>query len=267
MRGAIDKFLLVFFLAVPICVTAAEFRGLIEPHKVVKVGSASEGVLATVNVDRGELVRKGQVLATLQSGVERASMEVARARSEMEGPIKGKEAGKALYEGKKIRTERIYKRQLSSPAEMEEADANMVVAAMQFKEAQENKRLAELEYKRASEVVKRMTILSPIDGVVVDRFLSPGEYVKDQPLMKLAQINPLNIEVIIPAQYFPAIKVGMHATIVPEASSGGEYTAVVKIVDRVIDAASGTFGVRLHLPNPRNRLPAGIKCKVIFPSK
>jgi hypothetical protein len=35
-------------------------------------------------------------------------------------------------------------------------------------------------------------------------------------------------------------------------------------VDRVLDAASGTFGVRLALPNPQQRLPAGIRCKVQF---
>jgi hypothetical protein len=36
-------------------------------------------------------------------------------------------------------------------------------------------------------------------------------------------------------------------------------------VDRVVDAASGTFGVRLQLPNPGYRLPAGLKCEIRFP--
>lgn len=61
------------------------------------------------------------------------------------------------------------------------------------------------------------------------------------------------------------LKVGMRAKVIPEAPIGGQYTAEVKIVDKVIDAASGTFGVRLELPNPNYRLPAGLKCKVIFP--
>jgi membrane fusion protein (multidrug efflux system) len=43
--------------------------------------------------------------------------------------------------------------------------------------------------------------------------------------------------------------------------------ANVVIVDRVVDAASGTFGVRLTLSNPSNRLPAGLKCRVRFLSK
>jgi hypothetical protein len=38
----------------------------------------------------------------------------------------------------------------------------------------------------------------------------------------------------------------------------------VKLIDRVFDAASGTFGLRLELPNPGNRLPAGLRCRIQF---
>jgi len=223
-----------------ICTTsnAAEFRGLIEPYKTVKIGSPSEGIIAEVNVDRGDFVKKGQTVATLEAGVERATM-------------KAKEASKEYLAQKKERIEKIYKKEFASKSEMDEAEANRAVSEMQLKEA--------------AEVVKRRLVTSPIDGIVVERFLNPGEYVKDQPLIKVAKINPLNVEVIIPTQYFTSIKVGMRAKVIPEDPIGGEYTAVVKIVDRVIDAASGTFGVRLQLPNPGNRLPSGLKCKVIFP--
>ena len=65
-----------------------------------------------------------------------------------------------------------------------------------------------------------------------------------------------------------AIKVGMNAEITPENPVDQKvYKAKVTIVDRVIDAASGTFGVRLELPNPKYRLPAGLKCKVAFHKK
>ena len=56
---------------------------------------------------------------------------------------------------------------------------------------------------------------------------------------------------------------GMRWMVSPEAP-GGRYTATVTLVDRVIDAASGTFGVRLELPNPNLAIPAGAKCKVRF---
>ncbi len=253
-----------FFL--PLALRAGEYHGLIEPHRIIKVGSGTEGVLATVDVDRGDAVRKGQVLGTLQSGVEKASAELARARAQMEGAIRGKEASKTLFQGKKTRIERLATKDFAAPSEMEEAEANMIVADMQLKEALENKRLAELEYQRSVEVVKRLTIESPVDGVIVERFLSPGEYIKDQPVVKLAQLDPLNVEIIMPASQLLSVRPGMSATVIPEAPLSGRYAAVVKIVDKVIDAASGTFGVRLELPNPGSRLPAGLKCRVILPA-
>jgi hypothetical protein len=52
--------------------------------------------------------------------------------------------------------------------------------------------------------------------------------------------------------------------VVLEEPVGSEHEVVVSVVDRVIDAASGTFGVRLELPNPNYELPAGLRCRVRF---
>lgn len=264
MKSVLGAFIACILL-LPVYGTAGEFRGLTEPHRILKIGSPSEGVIESVDVDRGDVVRKGQVIARLQSGVEKTAMDLAKARAEAEGVIKGKQASRDLFLGKKMRIEQLYKQELASPSEMEEAIANWQVADMQLKEAQENQRLADLEYKRAAEVLKRLTIVSPVNGVVVERFLSPGEYVREQPVVKIAEIDPLNIEVIMPAAEFNAIRVGMKATVVAEAPMKGSFTAAVKVVDRVIDGASGTFGVRLEMPNPQFRLLAGLKCRVIFP--
>lgn len=246
---------------------AAEFDGIIEPFMVVKVGSGAYGVLETVNVDRGDFVKRDQVLATIQSGVEKAAMEAAQVRAEMDASIKAKEASLGFYTRKKKMNEELFKKQVLPFSQMDEIETNRTVTEKQLQEALENKRLAELEFKRTAEVVNRTMIRSPINGVVTERLLSPGEYVENQAIMKLAQIDPLNVEVIIPVAQYASIKVGMRAKVIPEAPVGGQYIAEVKIVDRVIDAASGTFGVRLHLPNPNNRLPAGLKCKVIFLNK
>ena len=257
----------VFFLSIFQTAGAAEFDGVIEPYMVVKVGSGVYGILETVEADRGDFVKKGQVLATLQSGVEKSTMEAARARAEMEAGIKAKQANLDFYARKKQMNEELFKKQVLPFSQMDEVETNRILADMQLQEALENKRLAELEYKRSVEVVNRLTIRSPINGVVVERNLSPGEYIENQSVLKLAQIHPLNVEVILPVIFFPSIKIGMKAKVIPEAPIGGQYMAEVKIVDRVIDAASGTVGVRLELPNPNYRLPAGLKCKVIFPDK
>ena len=71
-------------------------------------------------------------------------------------------------------------------------------------------------------------------------------------------------KVVAPIAQLDAVRVGDQLTIVPEEPVGGEYLATVKVVDRVFDAASGAFGMRLELPNPGNRLPAGLRCRIEF---
>jgi RND family efflux transporter MFP subunit len=238
--------------------------GLIEPSLVVNVGSSVPGILKTVGVERGDMIKKGQVLARLHSGVERATMELARARTELVAAINEKQAQVDFSLRRQKRYEELYKKKVISFEKVDEARTNSAMALMDLEEVNENLRLAELELKRSIEVVRRMTIYSPINGVVMERFLSPGEFVEDQPVLKLAQIHPLYVEVFAPVELLGTIKVGMPADILPEEPVGNLYKARVTIVDQVVDAASGTFGVRLELPNPKYRLPAGLKCRVTF---
>jgi len=245
---------------------AVELDGLIEPYLIVNIGSSVPGVLDAVEVERGDLVKKGQRLARLQDKVERATMELSRARAQMKSTIAARQARLDYTQRKQQRMEELYKKKVIPFEEMDESRTDNKLAEMQLAEEVENLGLAELEYKRSVEVVNRMTIRSPITGVVMERFLSPGEYVEDKPILKLAQIDPLNVEVFAPVEMFGTVKVGMQAKVRPEKPIGGSYNAKVVIVDRVIDAASGTFGIRLEIPNSKYHLPAGLKCRVIFPS-
>jgi RND family efflux transporter MFP subunit len=260
---------LLFMLCLPSVSFGAatpEFDGLIEPYMTVKLGSSDKGVLETVDVDRGDFVKKGQVVATLQAGVEKATEDLARFRAQLDATIEAKRVSLAFAERSLQRFKDLYSRDIISYKQVDEEETKRLLAEKELQEALDNKRIAELEFKRSNEVVNRIIIRSTVKGVVVERLLSPGEYVQDQPILKLAQIDPLYVEVVVPVAFFGSVKVGMRATVKPEPPVGGEYTARVKIVDRVVDAASGTFGVRLELPNPNYKLPAGLKCKVSFPN-
>ena len=60
-------------------------------------------------------------------------------------------------------------------------------------------------------------------------------------------------------------KRGMEIEVFPEIPAGSHHKASVKVIDRLLDAASGTFGVRLELPNRQHNLPGGIRCMARFP--
>lgn len=127
-----------------------------------------------------------------------------------------------------------------------------------------NDRLADLELRKSTAELARRTIKSPIPGVVTERSLSTGEFAKQDPILKIAQLDPLRVEAFAPVSMLGVITVGDEAQVIPQDPVNGSYAAKVTVVDKVIDAASGTFGIRLELPNPEFQLPAGLKCRLQF---
>jgi RND family efflux transporter MFP subunit len=246
---------------------AAEYDCLIEARHQVEIRSPVEAVIESVQVQRGDLVKKGQVIATLQSGPERAALELARSRATMTGELRAAEARMDLAQKKMLRAEELYKQNFVSVNARDEAEAEYRFSTEQLRQAKENQKLAELEVQRSTEVLAMRTIKSPFSGVVVDVLQKPGEFsstnLKD-PIVKLAEVDPLHVEVILPVALYGRIKIGAQAVVLPEQPVGGRYSATVKVVDRVIDAASGTFGVRLELPNRLRAIPAGARCRVRF---
>jgi RND family efflux transporter MFP subunit len=250
----------------PLCadIGAAEFDGLIEPHLVVEVGSEVPGVIDSVVVDRGDMVSAGQVVAALKSGVEKATLELAKARANMNSHVNAKKAAYEFAQRNSARISEVFEAKALPMQKWDEVETQRVLAETELAQAEDQKRLNELEHRQADEVVKRKTITSPVSGVVMERYLSKGEYIEDKPIFKIAQMDPLNVEVILPVEHYGSVNVGMHGTVKPESPVGGSYDAVVTVVDKVIDAATGTFGIRLELPNPDFKIPPGLKCKVVF---
>lgn len=242
----------------------AELDCLIEPYLVVNVTAPVEGLLEKVEVERGDLVRKGQVLARLESSVERVTVALARAKALMESGVQSNKVRLDYSIRKVASNENLLQQGGISEREVDEAKAQRDLNEIAVVEARETKQVAELELERAEAALALRTIRSPVDGVVTARLLSAMELVKEAPIVKLAQIHPLRVEVFAPISLLGKIAVGSIAQVVPENPIGGTHSAKVTVVDRVVDAASGTFGVRLELPNPDYRLPAGLKCRVRF---
>ncbi|WP_262049138.1 efflux RND transporter periplasmic adaptor subunit [Bradyrhizobium sp. Bra78] len=243
-----------------------QFDCLIQPKMVLKLGTSVPGLLSEMLVDRGDIIKRGEVVARLESGVEQAAVSLAKTRAENEATVRSSMAKLEFQRRKDERSKLLRKNDSVSAAVADEAETSARVAEQDVEEAKVNLALAGLEVARANEVLKLRTIRSPIDGVVVERKLGPGEYAFDQAhLLTVSQIDPLLVEVYVPLSQFGKIRVGASAEVYPEEPVGGRYAARVTVVDQVFDAASGTIGVRLELPNPNYAIPAGLKCRVRFP--
>jgi len=237
---------------------------LLEPNRVIDVSSAVRGVLASVDVDRGDLVEQDQIIARLDSAVEQAAMELAQARARANAEVQADQINAAFAERRSDRFGTLYDRSAISTDQLDESKTIAQLRELELKQSRENQHLAELEARQAEEILRRHVIRSPVRGVVVQRYLSPGESAEDRPILRIAEIETLRAEAIIPVAQFGTIKVGQQAVIVPEEPLTGHYVGTVSIVDRVADAASGTFRARVLLENPDYALPSGLRCAVRF---
>jgi len=237
---------------------------VIEPSMLVELSSQVRGVLENVYVERGDFVKKGQLVARLMSGVEQASVRLSRDRAKMEVDVKSRKAEQQFRQNTLKQVAQLYEKKLASEREYDDAKTSSVVADIELEKAKELKHLATLELFRAQEVLKLRSMHSMIDGIVTEVMKSPGEYIEEQPVMKIAQINPLYVEVIVPENMIGTIEKGQKATINVDTPTVANYIGTVVVVDQLIDASSGTIGVRLNLPNPDNKIIAGQRCKTVF---
>ena len=210
---------------------------MLSPSEKVEVSSPVPGVLDTVNVRRGARVAYGDVLFQLKAGVEQAGVELARVKTD-------------FSERKAERNKALYVDDILTVHERDEIETELLLARSEL-----NLREQELALR---------TVFSPIDGVVVNRMNNEGEYVDVDPVLQLATLNPLHVDLLLPSSYFGKIAVGQKLKIKPELIKKSTRVARVRIVDPLIDPASGTFRVQLEMDNPNNKLPAGLRCSAML---
>ncbi len=244
-----------------------EFDCMIEPAQIVEVRSPVSGLLQQVHARRGDLIRKGQLLVTVESSVERSATDTARFRAEAQGALLTARNKVAAAREKSRRMSELYKEEFVSAQARDDAAAEFKLAESELHTAEESSQLARLEHRQSVDQLRRRAIYSPFDGVVMEQYLYPGALVDGvegtkKPILKIAQTQPLAVQAILPFKMFPLVKPGMPAVVLPEAPFTGSIPTRIRTVDRVIDSAAGTFGVVADLDNASQALPGGIRCKL-----
>jgi len=235
---------------------------LIQPDQVAELGTPVVGLLEKLHVDRGDWVREGQVLASLSTEVELAFLEVAASRAQGSADLRAAEADLAYHRQQLARAEDLRKQEFLAVQSLDQHRAETHRARQRVNQALEQQRHWEREFELAQAQLDQRAIRSPFDGVVVERYRSPGERIENSPILKIASLDPLRVEVFMPVSRYGSIKVGVPVTVIPELNGATPREAVVVRVDSVIDPASNTFRVQLQLPNPEHTLPAGLRCRV-----
>lgn len=241
---------------------------VIYPSMVADLGSSVTGILTEVAVDRGDKVAKGKLIARLESSAEVVALELARIRAESTAELELRQLGEQFAERRQKRNEQLIKESLVAESTIDERETETRISQVQLTQAKENLAIAKMELHHATALLNRRIINSPFDGIVVERYKSVGELVEDKPVVRLAKLDPLHVEVIVPVDTIDHVKPGMHGKVAlvseNQTSSDTHWIATISRIDPVADVASDTYGVRLTLSNPNGSIPAGRRCQVEF---
>lgn len=232
---------------------------IIKAEQIARVGASARGVLARMDVERAQSVTKDQIMAELESSEEDAQVRLARLRvsSDIAVRLAQRRAETAELNAKRLTT--LVKRDLVPKAEQEAAILAAQSARLEEEEAMFQLRIAEVQLQSALSARERKRIRAPFDGVVTDTLMAVGELYNEQtPIIVIARVDPLHVEAYLPAARRGDVATGQAADI--HLETGGTVQARVDVIDPVLDAATGTFGVRLILPNPGGAVLAGQSC-------
>ncbi|RZK36758.1 MAG: efflux RND transporter periplasmic adaptor subunit [Hymenobacter sp.] len=206
-----------------------EVQGRVDFDQNATVGSRAAGTLTSVRVVRGDQVRKGQILATVDASILDANIAELRTRMDLARVIYEKQAG-------------LWKQQIGTEVQYLQAKNN-------YEALQRN--LGSLNQQRAL-----YNVVAPYAGVVDNVIPKLGETVAPgAPVVQLNSGQGGKILADVSEAYAGSIKAGDKALVTLPDIGREEITSTVRTVSRTISATSRTFTVELRLPTDKaNRL-------------
>ena len=234
---------------------------LVSPHRVAELAFGFPGIVETINVERGDRVSKGQLLASLDTSIEQSNIAIAEAQLAATAEVESAEAQLAVMQKRLQRNTLLFNRGTLSAGQFEEIQGDEEVARLKLAELSEARRLRRLDVARARAIMALRTITSPFDGVVVERHVSPGEYVDTKRVLTVSEVDPLFVDMIVPAASFDEVKPGQVISVTLDYPLGLTVKAMASVIDPFVDASSGTFRVRATLPNADRAIVAGFRCR------
>lgn len=238
-----------------------------KPSDTRNLAFMAPGIVREMLVKPGDVVEKGQVLAREDADLEEAqlkSMEIeANSTEEIQAAEKERDAKKVHYEALKEAGGG------TNPKELREAELDYQVAELKILVAQDQHAQKQAEADRQKKKIEKMTLYSPVKGIVEKVSVQPGEAVdpsKPDGAISLVVNTPLWAEMHLPTRQADSLKVGDTLN-VSYADDSAAKTLPAKIIYKapVADAASGTQTVRLELPNEQGK-ETGLLVNVSIPA-
>ena len=218
-------------------VVRVQATGNVQPTTEVEVSSERSGVIRSVNVKANSVVRKGDVLAELDT--ERLAAELARGKAALAAAEARLADARATLLEKQLlyaRSEKLSSRGVSSTQDLDTARAAQSRAEAGVTAAEADIQVAKADVVMDETDLTKARILSPVDGIVLKREAEPGQTVASSfqapVLFTLAEdLTHMQLEADVDEADIGAVKEGQKATFTVDAYPGKNFPAVIDTIE------------------------------------
>jgi membrane fusion protein (multidrug efflux system) len=205
-------------------------------NESVKLRPEITGRIDAIKFKEGGRVSKDDILVTLDAAEYRARLAVSEANMKLR---------KINFD----RAERLYKQNLTSSQEYDQA-------AAQLEEAKATRTLNQ-------EILKKTVLRAPFNGILGLRLLSPGDYVKDgADIVNITDILTMKIDFEIPETVYRDVQSGQPLSVLVDSYPGETFSGEVYAIAPALDPTSRSVKLRAQIPNPDQRLRPGMFARI-----
>jgi len=256
--------------AVSMLAQNVKLPGELAPYQRVTITARVTGIVESVAVDRGSVVKQGQLLAEL------SAPEMKAQRAEVEAKAQAIEAQRAETEARRVAAESTLERLQTAASTPGAVAANDIVQARKQVDALQAV-LASIEKSAAAtraqaqvlrEMESYLKIVAPFAGVITSRTAHPGMLASPSAggLVELEQISRLRLIVGVPESDLGKVAVGSRWNFTVPAREGRVFTGVVARLAHSLDSKTRTMPVELDVSNSDGALAPGMYAEVSFPA-
>jgi membrane fusion protein, multidrug efflux system len=246
--------------------------GELQPYEAVAVFPKLTSFVDWIGVDRGSVVKTGQLMVRL------VAPEIAAQRGEAQSKLQAAVAQRAESEAKLASEQSTYERLRTAsgtPGVVAGNDLEVAQKAVEgyrarLEAASESEKAAKAALQSITEIQGYLQVRAPFDGVVTERNVHPGALVgpgsgSGVPLLKVEQIARLRAVVPVPEKYVAGMTEGAKVEFSVPAFPNETFSGTVARIAHSVDVKTRTMPVELDVANPKGRLASGMFPEVLWP--
>lgn len=226
--------------------------GKIEAADIARISTRMMGYIEKIYADKGELVKKGQLLVSINSN------DLIAQQGQINAAILEAEANVRNVEKDLNRIKRLFKNNSATSKELDDIQTNYDMAKARLESSMQKKTELEVQFSYTN-------IKSPISGIVSAKMANEGDLANPgMPIMEIESHNSLEVVALVPESEIGSIKMDMPVSI--------EIGAVDRIIESKVSEIApsakytgGQYLVKAALDTREDQLKPGMYVRVVFP--